>query len=360
MSPNSIRSGRLSGPIAMLSFAFTVMATGSQAQTTVALSPPRIEKSIVAGAVLRSFISAANLGQVAVEVTVSIVDFEVDDSGAILRHPAGSLPVSLARYFHIAPSRAMLSPGQQVYFRFTVRSPPEFGHLRGMVYFLSVPDVPEGENQLVLAPKMGIPVYVENRRAAPPSVEVRGVSWARSADDGRKVRLVLDLVNAGERLFRPTGVFEARRTGSGYRTVFELNAGSEPVLPGSSRTFESVVGPVPEEELGVALRLTTSPKDQFKVTGVLPSVPHGQGSEPPIPRQEPGGRVLTWAQDPFTIETHPGLFGPQRDANPVSIPRSAAVGPSFRGREAPERHAFSSPAAPSLWFWTRWGASRPF
>lgn len=241
---------------------FSLLVAGAaalEARVTITLTPPFVEKTARPGDRIRDAISLHNDSDVAVRVRVAVVDFEADDRGNPIERPSGSTAASLARHFRISPAEATVPPGQRFFFRYSVEVPEDLSQLRGLVFFSSTPVVErlEGGAQAQLVPRMGVPIYVENRAAPAADLVVEEVSWDR-VGDGDAVELTVAVTNRGGRNIRPTGFIQVEGRQDRFHRSFQFNGGRQPVLPGHRRVWRERLAPVPRGELSLSLRFTTS------------------------------------------------------------------------------------------------------
>ncbi len=271
MSRRGFRSGAQRWAPLLLLLAVAAPPCGA---VSVSLAPPVIEKEARPGQRIHDTISFLNNGDGAVTVSVSVVDFDVNDAYDVLEQPPGATPTTLAPYVRIAPTEVRVAAGQQIFFRYSVDAPPSFTHLRGMVYFLTRPVLPDGgQAQVTVASRMGVPLYVEGAAAAPARLKVDSLEWKRSGEAGSRLELALAVTNEGERLLRPTGYLEVRSADGRFQKSFPFNEGKLPVFPGSSRHLTMGFGPVPGGELFLRLRFDDSWRTQFKSESRLPAWP---------------------------------------------------------------------------------------
>ena len=156
-----------------------------------------------------------------------------------------------------------------MFFRYAVDAPPEFDQLRGMVYFSAVPQVPGAPNQVLVVARAGVPLYVENRHSEPAALQVEGVEWQRSGDG--HITLKTATRNTGERNIRPSGYVRVRTKDDTFDKTFDFNEGREPVLPGQRRRWEMTFGPVPDGELSVETRFSTSTRTTYESEAWIPA-----------------------------------------------------------------------------------------
>lgn len=247
-----------------ISSAIAVMAGQAEARIAIALSPQIVEKIVTPASTINDVISYTNKGTDPMTVTVQVMDFETTDDGKVTEIPAGTHPTSLVPYLKISPIRLDVAPGQRVYFRYSLKTPDQFTHLRSMVFFRSRPsNPPKGRAVAVFVPRMGVPVYVENRRAVPATLDITAVKWERVEADPASLKVRISVRNTGQRILRPGGRIETRSTG-GRTRLFQVNEGGSPVLPGQTRTFEADLGAVGDEALSLKIRMQTSLKASFE------------------------------------------------------------------------------------------------
>lgn len=242
------------------------LASAGLAAVSINLAPPYVEKVIRPGTTINDTISYTNNGDVALDVSVELADFQASAGGKVLEKPPGTDPASLAGKIRISPTRVRVAPGQQVFFRYSVDPGNNFTQLRAMVYFLSRQvRTRQGETDVAIAPRLGIPVYIESTQARPGVLRVESVQWSRALDQPDTLLLKLTVANEGERNVRPTGFVQVTAAGRTGRN-FAFNDGRSPVLPGQRREWEMPFGPVPSGELAVALRFSTSARSTFSHT----------------------------------------------------------------------------------------------
>ncbi len=271
MTRTNIRLGLL-----LLMLTFTGTAWG---QFTTAVAPARVEQLVNPGSKVEDVITFTNQGDVPVTVSISIVDFDVDEMGAVTELPPGTHPNTIAPYFRISPLRTIVGAGEQAHFRFSVQTPAAFDQLRAFVYFESQPIVEEGGGKQVLfATAMGIPLYVENRKAERGALTVHDVAWQRIGDEQHYVQLKLHVTNEGERNIRPGGFLTVRSADDRFFETFDVNVGGDVVLPGHERHLTMQFGPVPDDALSLKLRFETSLRSNHQAEHRLPKpTPAKQG-----------------------------------------------------------------------------------
>ncbi len=170
-----------------------------------------------------------------------------------------------------------MAPGQELAFRWEATTPADLEHRRAMVFFRSTPEVERSEvAQVVVVPRLGIPVYVENTNAQPAQLEIASIGLERSTLRDDSLRLTLDVTNVGQRNIRPQGELRIR-SDSGEAVAFPINEGRDSVVPGAQRLFIQEIGPVPGGELSVEVVFNVSPRERHRerlvVPAALPSSP---------------------------------------------------------------------------------------
>jgi len=249
-------------------------AAGNAAQATIGIAPPRVEHLVGPGAMVRDAILVTNPGDVTLRVRVEVADFSVEEDGTVVQLPPGGDPSSLARYLRVSPLEMSVSPGQRAVFRYEVKAPEQFTHLRALLSFVSEPEVPaNGGPYVVIATTMRIPFYVENRRMASGVLHVLQAQVDRGDDNDQLLHLELKVVNQGDRLVRAGGRLEVQPVDGGPMDTFEVNRAGEAVLPGLTRVWSFTVGPVPPESLIVGLRLETSWRSEHRSRHLVSAVP---------------------------------------------------------------------------------------
>ncbi len=245
--------------------ALLVYVEAAQAQLTTAIAPGRIEKLVKAGSKAADVVTLTNEGDLPIQVSLSMVDFDVTEAGEVLELPPGMHPSSITPYFRISPLETMVAPGERALFRFEVATPEEFTQLRAFLYFESVPQPPDSmQKQVVFATAMGIPVYAENRKAERGALEVHDIQWQRTGESQEYLQLQATVTNVGERNIRPDGLLSVLAEGGAYSEMFTVNPTADVVLPGHRRVLTWQFGPVPPEALALELRLETSMRESYK------------------------------------------------------------------------------------------------
>ena len=94
----------------------------AHAAISIAVTPPVIEKVTRPGSTIRDVILFRNAGTEPLDVSVTFVDFTVNEDGSVAERPPGLDPSSILPYAQVTPLRARVEPNQQVNFRYTVRT----------------------------------------------------------------------------------------------------------------------------------------------------------------------------------------------------------------------------------------------
>ncbi len=259
----------------LVSTLFLVLSISSvawgQAQLTTAIAPARVEKLVNPGTRVEDVISYTNPGDVPVAVSLSLVDFDVTETGEVLELPPGTGSHTIVPYLRISPVQTTVAPRERASFRFSVETPEDFDQLRAFVYFESEPLVTGASSKQVLfATAMGIPLYVENRKATRGALRVHEVAWERDGENPEALVLRLFVTNDGARNIRPGGFVTVRSEDDAYAETFEFNPNTEVVLPGHDRRLTFRFGPVPPEALEVNLRFEVSMRSSHQSTHRIP------------------------------------------------------------------------------------------
>jgi hypothetical protein len=241
------------------------------AQVEIDLVPPFVEKTVRPGSSVRDAIVFRNRGPTPLAVSVETVDFEVGTHGRVVERPPGTRTDSLVPFLRITPLQATVAPGQELAFRWEATAPETLIHLRAMVFFRAEPDVARSDTtQVVLVPRLGIPVYVESTDAEPARVEIGSLEVERVDGGDDRIRLMLDVTNTGQRSIRPTGEVRVR-SADGEVIAFPVNEGRDAVVPGARRRFERDYSPVPGGELSVEVVFDVSPRERHRERLVVPA-----------------------------------------------------------------------------------------
>jgi len=267
MSRFPSRSGAPFGALLLLSL--SVRAAEPRPDVSISITPPFIEKVAADRTQLSDSLSYTNDGTVPLLVSVDFADFSVSEEGGVSEEPPGSQHTSLVPYLRLSPGTIRVGPGQRVFFRYAVDTPPEFDQLRGMVYFSAVPQVPGAANQVLVVARAGVPLYVENRRSRPAALQVEEPTWER--ESGGYLILKTATRNTGERNIRPSGFVRVRSKDDTFDKTFDFNEGREPVLPGQRRRWEMTFGPVPQGALSVETRFSTSTRTSYESEAWIPA-----------------------------------------------------------------------------------------
>ena len=181
-------------PCLLLLLTMILGAGPAAAQLSTAVAPARVEKLVNPGGRVSDVLTFINQGDFPVTVTLSLADFDVSATGEVVELPPGTQAHSVAPFFRISPLRMTVGPRERADFRFSVETPETFEQLRAFVYFESEPDVEAGEGQQVLfATAMGIPFYVENRKAPRGQLTVHEAVVERSPEDPSMLAVRLHL-----------------------------------------------------------------------------------------------------------------------------------------------------------------------
>jgi len=138
-----------------------------------------------------------------------------------------------------------------------------------MIYLSSRSEVDVGKNQVQVVARMGVPLYVENIKAAAANLTIHELAWDRPEEMPDRLRLRLLVTNNGDRNIRPKGFVHLQSDNGRFDETFDFNEGREPVLPGQTRRWERYFGPVPEGDLVVKLRLATSTRQSFEAEATV-------------------------------------------------------------------------------------------
>jgi len=250
-----------------------LFAGSAHAAITVSVGPPLIETVARPRSTIRDIITFRNSGTEPLVVSVSFSDFGVDEAGEVtFEKPPGTLPSSVLPYIRVSPLRIRVQPGEQVFFRYTIKLPDhDFKQLRAVVFFAGEPDIERTGNQVVFVPRMGVPLYVESTEAKPAQLQIDEVKWARSPETNNTITLSMLVHNSGERNSRPTGTVVVRSADGAFEKTFPFNQGREGVLPGQKRNWKTSFGPVPEGDLSINFRMATSFRDTFASSYHVPA-----------------------------------------------------------------------------------------
>jgi hypothetical protein len=247
------------------------LAAPAAAQIEIDLVPPFVEKTVRQESTVRDAIVFRNRGSTPLDVSVETVDFAVDAGGRVIERPPGSRDDSLAPYLRIAPMQSVVAPGSELAFRWEATAPGELTHRRVMVFFRAQPRVERSDTaQVVLVPRLGVPIYVESADADPARLEIATIDVARSDEQADRLRLVLDVTNTGQRNIRPTGEVRVR-SADGEAISFPVNEGRDSVVPGARRRFVQEYGPVPGGGLSVEVVFDVSPRERHRERLVVPA-----------------------------------------------------------------------------------------
>jgi len=266
-----LQGGRVSTG-ALLVLLLGLLPSGASADVSVAIVPPYVEKVVRSGSQVSDTLSYTNQGSDPVIVQVDFSDFGVNESGEVTEQPPGSHSSSLIRHLRISPMKIRVVPDQQVFFRYSVETPEVFDQLRSMIFLSSYPETDPGANQVQIVARLGVPLYVENTKAAPAQLEIESVEWDRPEKSPDQLRVRLLVSNHGQRNIRPGGFVHVETADGKFNTTFDFNQGREPVLPGQRRRWEQFFGPVPEGKLEVKLRLATSARTSYEAESFVAAV----------------------------------------------------------------------------------------
>ena len=256
----------------LLAAGLWLVAGTSGAQLGASIAPSRVETLVPPGARTTEVLSFSNTSVASLSVSIEVVDFDADVNNSVVEKPSGTSPSTLAPHLRISPLTAEVAPGQQVFFRCSLRAPEQYTQLRAMIYFVAYPRVDDsGGTKVVIVPRLGIPVYLQNPKARVGALDVRSVSVRRAGVRGDRLELDLDVVNTGERNIRPTGYLRVSATDGSFDRAFTFNEGGEPVLPAHQRQWKPTFGPVPGGELSLRLRFTTTPDTSHESDLTVPA-----------------------------------------------------------------------------------------
>ena len=226
---------------------------------SVSLSPQIVEKTANAGGKVSDVIAFTNESDDSLAVSIELADFTVDERGEVVEKPPGTEASTLVPYLRVSPVRIEIAPGERVFFRYSIALPQQFEHLRTMLFFVSRPvRKQKGSAVAIVVPRLGVPLYVESRRAKAAELKVEEVVTERSTSDESTVSVRVTMRNVGQRLIRPGGTIDVESGPS-----FPFNVGAQPVLPGQTRVFATSLEGVGGGDLSINVRLTSSVRGIF-------------------------------------------------------------------------------------------------
>ena len=251
-----------------------------QGQLTTAVAPARVEQLVNPGSKVEDVITFTNQGNVPLTVSISIVDFDVDEVGMVTELPPGSHSSTVAPYFRISPLRTIVGPQEQAHFR-VYRS--DAGRLRAdaRLHLLRLPaGCRRGGGQTgSVCDGDGDPVYVESRKAQRGELTVHDIAWERAEDQEDFLELKLHVTNEGQRNIRPGGFLSVRSSDDRFAETFDVNVGGDVVLPGHERHLTMRFGPVPSEVLSLKLRFETSVRSNYQNEHQMPRLEAAEEGE---------------------------------------------------------------------------------
>lgn len=209
----------------------------------IAVSPPRIEMELGTRPV-REHLRLANLGDKPVEVSVSTVNWDLDENNRVRVLPPNEQ--SLDQWMITNPTRFTIPAGESQVVRFAIRPRvrPEPGEHRAMIYFTEVPSGSATEGRVRVVFRVGAAIY-----AHVGDVTRRGKLRDVSRDgDSVPARFLFDIESEGKAHIRLDGQYAV------------WPASAYPGRPGT-RALEDLGRPEfePPKPIVIAGRLPTTP-----------------------------------------------------------------------------------------------------
>jgi P pilus assembly chaperone PapD len=247
------------GLIGLCAVAMLVLPASARGQTSIEVSPLRVELQAQPGGSHTQAVTVSNPGEQAVKVRATLSDWHLSRDGAPqFEDPAPERPFAASDWVRFAPPEFTLEPGKQGIVRFTVSVPPDAqpaGYRTGIL-FEFVPDAPQpaaGGRQVVLKSRIATLVYVHVGQP-PPAVELTNLQ-VREA--GEQTQVVAGLRNRSRRSVRTKGnllVYDGTGT-----AIAQIPLPDVPVLPESERdlaiTASDATRPLPSGQYRVELKL---------------------------------------------------------------------------------------------------------
>ncbi|XWW45703.1 hypothetical protein JYG30_23795 [Fibrella sp. USSR17] len=223
---------------------FLCLATFSvcQAQIGFQVSPAKlfINHSKTASQTVR--IHIINPMDTRLVLQATCADWRRDTVGAKVYYPAGTLPGSCCSIVSITPNVIELAPHQETDVLITVRADAAAGTLRnGMILFTQVNEQETARAKagslILIKVQIGVHIYVLPGESRQPEIGITNMEVARS---GKKAQLTVEIANTGG-------------------TLLESNLRLEYLNLATMQELKT--DPVP---------VNTMPKDQFKVSSLIP------------------------------------------------------------------------------------------
>lgn len=231
--------------------ALGLTARPAVAQTSVEVSPLRVELTAAPGGSYTQAVSLTNQGDAPVRIRATIEDWYLSKDGTPQYQPAkpGTWTTATA-WVRIAPPEQVIPPGQQGTVRFTTTVPPGTadGGYRSAILFEFGP--PGGDpvargRDVVFRSRVSTTVYVTVGQPAP---KVELTNLAARVVAGRPPDIVATLQNASRANVRTKGVLTVYdKAGTVVRQIDVPNA---PVLPESERDLAIPTAGENERPLG--------------------------------------------------------------------------------------------------------------
>lgn len=231
------------------------------AQTSVMMSPTRVELNVKAGKQVTDALLLTNVGDTPSLVSIKTADWDMNDQGSVLLRTDEKAPDSASDWIKVNPTTFTIAPGDHQQVRYTVSVPKgveDSGYHSAIIITMRAAD-PAGKPPLPSGKGRSIEVngqfnyYVYLTVGHPlPKGRLTGFKAVRSPEG---VETEFSVRNTGNVHFRTKGTI-AIKDHSGH-VVGTIQIPSYPVLPDMNRTLKLVwkEKPLPAGVYSVELRL---------------------------------------------------------------------------------------------------------
>jgi P pilus assembly chaperone PapD len=231
------------------------------AQTSVEVSPLRVELTLGAGRAHTQAVTLTNQGDAPIRIRARVDDWYLSKDGTPQFQPAGGgADFSASSWVRVAPPEQIIEPGREGIVRFTATVPQglaDGGYRSAIMFEFSPPgaNVAGRGRDVVFRSRVATLLYVT---VGTPRSTFELIDLAGRVVAGQPPQVIATLKNTGRAHVRTKGTMAIRDTGG--RLVRQIEVPNVPILPNSEREVAIATGlenqePLPGGEYRVEVRI---------------------------------------------------------------------------------------------------------
>jgi P pilus assembly chaperone PapD len=247
--------------LAIAAAAIALLSGPAAAQTSIEVSPLRVELKVAAGGSHTQAVTLTNQGTSPVRIRARVDDWLLSKDGTPQFQPAGgTAEFSASGWVRLAPPEQIVEPGRQGTVRFTATVPAGMtdGGYRSAIMFEFGPPgatLAGRGRDVVFRSRVATLVYIT---VGSPRSTFELTDLAGRLVAGQPPQVVATLKNTGRAHVRTRGTMAIHDAGG--RLVRQIDVPNVPVLPNSEREVAIATGaegqdPLPEGEYRIEVRI---------------------------------------------------------------------------------------------------------